>query len=121
MKIPRTDVNGKILQDGDIVAEGKIDELIWDGEAIIIQRPLGIVTISKNPKSKVLSTPEETDFYNVIQIRPGVAKLTNSARDFLKANADEINTIYLHLSRYDGKFYNWENIEVIGSVYDFRA
>ena len=115
-EIARKDIHGTPLEEGDIIAEGKLNELIWEGQAKIIQRPLGVINVYKNAVTKGLTMPEETDFYNVTQIRHGLVELTDSAQDFLKANANKFGIMKLHLSRYDGKFYGWENIEKISSV-----
>lgn len=119
MSIARVDRNGTPLTDGDIVAECTLGEVIWNGEAKVVQRPLGIVTVYHKPLLKCATMPEETDFYNVQEIRPGRVELDDNAREFLRKNADKHGFMGLHLSRYDGKFYAWDNIEIVGSVYDF--
>lgn len=116
-KINRKDINGIQLFEGDIIAEGKVGEKIWDEQAIVLTRPLGMVqTYNASPTS--LLPPEETDCYNIIQIRKGIIQLAENATDWAKDHIGEISD--LHLSRYDGRFYNWDNIEKIGSVYDFK-
>ena len=116
--IARVDIHGTPLKEGDIVAEGKIDDEIWQGQAVILQRPLGIVVTYRNPTVIGFISPEETDFYNVVQIKRGVVKLTDKAEGFLRKNSDSDGFMDIHISRHDGNFYAWDNIEIIGSVYD---
>ena len=113
--LPRLDKNGVALQEGDIVAEGSVGDLIWGDTALIERRPLGIVQIIKNPCCTLKYPPEETDFYNIYEIRPGMVSYTNNSPQWLT----QMNTGgALHISRYDGRFYNWDNIEKVGSIYD---
>ena len=119
MSIPRMDIHGNELNDRDIVAEGKRGDIIWDGQARIVKRPLGLVIINRSPDLTNLISPEETDFYNLTEIRVGLVELTEKANEFLWKNADSHGFLPLHLSRYDGRFYNWDKIEVVGNVDDF--
>lgn len=119
--ICRKDINGKIIVPGDIVAEGIVGELIWDGMAKLIERPIGIVIGSKDPRLTQFSDPEESNFYNVQEIRAGIVQLMPNAKEFLKKNADSSGAMHIYLSRYDGVFYNWNKVEIISSIYDFPA
>ena len=119
MTIPRVDIHGNELKDRDIVAEGKVGDIIWNGQAKIIQRPLGLVVAYDNPNLRNLTEPEETDFYNLIEIRVGSVELTDDASEHLRKNANRFGFLPIHLSRYDGRFYNWDNIEVVGNVNDY--
>ena len=115
----RKDIHGNYLKEGDIVAEGILGEEIWNGEGILISRPLGIVKVYKNPRSTAMIPPEETDCYNVEQIRTGKVKITDKAEEWTKNKLFSKEGISdIHISRYDGRFYNWEKIEIIGSIYD---
>ena len=113
--INRTDVNGVRLCEGDIIAESKKGKVIWDGKGVIKERPLGVVVTYPDMNAKPLYSPEETDKYNITQIRCGVVELTDKSSDWMNDGDD---TCKLHLSRYDGAFYAWDDIERIGSVYD---
>jgi hypothetical protein len=115
----RKDRNDKRLNEGDIVAEGILGETIWDGKAIVEERPLGIVRIYHHPKVSSSLPPEETDCYNIEPLRVGKVRLTSLADQWMINNLAE-GTWYseLNISRYDGCFYAWDNIEVIGSIYD---
>ena len=54
----------------------------------------------------------------MVQIKRGVVKLTDKAEEFLRKNSDSDGFMDIHISRHDGNFYAWDNIEIIGSVYD---
>ena len=112
--IPRKYKNGIQLKEGDIIAESEIGKSIWDGQAIITSRPLGIVVVYHHPQLKEDIEPEETDSYNIKEIRCGTVKFTDKAKEWMK---ERLNG-NLYLSKYDGKFYAWDNIEVIGNIYD---
>ena len=123
-KIQRYDVNGVQLQEGDIVACGKVGKNIWDGTATILRRPIGIVYFPKEHPVywDDLCIVEENDCYNVKEIRPGEAvAIKGKAEDWMLKNlCDENGRCYFHLSTYDGDFYGWDSIEKIGSIYDFK-
>ena len=115
--ISRKDINGVQLKEGDIVAECKVGEEIWDGEGIVISRPLGVVVIYDTKPIPNQSITEE-NIYNLKQIRTGSVQITDKAKIFVKTLADKNGIVSLHLSKYDGDFYNWNNVEKVGSVYD---
>ena len=92
----------------------KLENLFGDGQAIITSRPLGIVVVYHRPQLKEDIEPEETDSYNIKEIRCGTVKFTDKAKEWMK---ERLNG-NLYLSKYDGKFYAWDNIEVIGNIYD---
>lgn len=89
------DVNGIRLKSGDIVAEGKVGVSIWDGTAVVLRRPLGVVEIG-----------ETRD--NLIPIRTGSVLYTDDE------DGGRIQKLYL--SRHDGWFTAWDNVEKVGSV-----
>ena len=111
--IPQYDVTGIQLREGDIVAEGKIGETIWDGQAIIKERALGVVVVHGT-----LSESNEPSYYNICMLRNGIAKLTESAEEPLVDKADSKKMIEFSLTQYDYIFHGWDDIQKIGSVYD---
>lgn len=110
--IPQYDVTGIQLCEGDIVAEGKIGETIWDGKGIIKKRPLGVVVYGNRSELKTSS------YYNVCMLCNGIAELTELADDLLINAADSQKLIEFSLSHHDHIFRGWDDIEKIGSVYD---
>lgn len=117
--INRKDRNGIQLREGDIVAECSVGDVIWDGKGVITSRPLGVVIVYPSVKDTAMCHPEETDRYNVAQYRCGLVELTELADDWLPTiDVHGHKFTELHLSKYDGNFYAWDNIERIGSVYD---
>ena len=122
-KICRKDVNGVQLQEGDIIAAGKVGESTWGDTATLLSRPIGTVYLPKfHPQyhTKFL-TIEENDCYNVKEIRPGEVAITKKADNWMKQNlCGGTGRCFVHLDTYDGDFYGWDNIEKIGSIYDFR-
>lgn len=122
-KICRTDVHGVQLQEGDIVATGKVGESIWGGVATLLSRPIGIVYFPKYHPTycKDYCLVEEADCYNVMQIRPGEVAITKDVDDYIIKNlCDDTGRCFVHLAEYDGDFYGWGNVEKIGSIYDFK-
>lgn len=115
--IDKVDRNGKLLKDGDIIAEGTVGELIWDGKAVVTKRPLGILHVKKQPAPKLIMCPDEHTFYNVEQLRCGEVQLQDDVPDFLFVNAVN-GKVPLYLSAWDGEFLVWDNIEMIGSIED---
>lgn len=122
MNIARKYKSGGHLQEGDIVAECEIGDIIWDGAGVVETRPLGIVITYKDNHfiGMKLYTPEETECYNIVQIRTGRVRLTDKAPKWMLESMPkhEDGTVELHISRFDGKFYAWDNIERIGSIYE---
>lgn len=111
--IPHYDVTGIQLREGDIVAEGKIGESIWDGQAIIKERALGVVVVHGT-----LAESNEPSYYNVCILRSGIAELTETANDLLVNEADSQKMIEFSLTHYDHIFQAWDDVEKIGSTYD---
>lgn len=118
MSYPK-DIHNRELKDGDIVAEGKVGDLIWEDKAKIIKRPIGIFNVFKNPKTYRELEPECTDFYNIRLIREGLVELLDREA-FIKMLGKDTQYMNLYLSTYDGNFYAWDNIEIIGNVNDFK-
>lgn len=117
--INREDKNGIRLKEGDIIAESNIGKTIWNGQGIVVSRPLGKVVVYDNALARIEGQPEESDCYNIIQIRKGSVKLTNQADDWMLDRLGDSNGYSeLNVSTYDGIFTAWDNIEKIGSVYD---
>lgn len=111
--IPQYDINKIQLCEGDIVAEGKIGETIWDGQGIIKKRPLGVVVVYDDH-----SELETSLYYNVCMLCNGIAELTESDGKHLINAADSQKLIEFSLSHHDHIFRGWDDIEKIGSVYD---
>lgn len=115
--IPEYDRNGVHLKEGDIVANCKVGDLIWDGNAQVIKRPLGVITISQ-PMPDQLGV-EVADCYNILPIRAGIVKILNKERlKHLQPFTDD-DCCTLYMSKIEADYYNWGNIEVIGTVNDF--
>lgn len=114
--ISRKDINGVQLKEGDIIAEGKVGEEIWSGQAIIKSRPLGVVVVYNHPQFIKHFEPNETNLYNIKSLRGGVVEFTDKALPYF----DISKTGPLYISSYDGKFTAWDDIEKIGSIYDFK-
>lgn len=122
-KIQRKDINGIQLQEGDIIATGKVGGSVWGGEAILLSRPIGIIYLPKlHPLyNKDYSLVTENDCYNVKEIRPGEVVITKDADEWMKQNlCGGTGRCLIHLATYDGDFYEWDSIEKIGSIYDFK-
>lgn len=117
--IKRKDKNGVQLREGDIVAESSIGTVIWEGKGVVKSRPLGVVVVYTSVADSASLNPEETDRYNIVQFRRGLVELTEKAEDWLTMFEDNGRKYTeLHISKYDGDFYAWNNIERVGSVYD---
>jgi len=95
------DKNGKLIFEGDIIAESTVDSIIWDDVGKVIERPIGVVkccppytTLSRLKKGKVALLVKKKYFGNVG------------------------DTVDLNLTFYDG-LYQWPNdIEIIGNIYE---
>lgn len=122
--IPKYDIHGVQLHEGDIVAEGKLGELIWDGQGIIRERPLGVVIYKwhSNLKNGSLDTIDTlrngTSWYNVCELRNGIAELTDVAGEHLMKSATSQKMIEFTISHHDHLFQAWDDIEIIGSIYE---
>ena len=115
------DINGKKLKDGDIVAECQIGRKIWEDKGVITSRPIGIFHVLKNPKNYKEFVPERTDFYNITLLRTGTVEMLDKAsnKEFFDESDPSVHrTVELYLSSYDGAFYGWDDIEIIGNIYD---
>ena len=121
------DKYGFQVHEGDIVIQGHPGKVIWSGDGEIVECPVGIVRIGdlkiKMPVFGSDDDPEITERYNVIQIRPGIVKLNpDTKKEFLKQyEKDGEWYSSLHLSKYDGDFYGWDDITIIGSIYDIPS
>lgn len=113
--INRKDIYGVQLYEGDIVAESTVGKKIWGGKGIVKARPLGLVVTYPSMNANPEITPEETDRYNIMQIRKGFVELTDESLPWLN---DGDGTCELNITRFDGGFSAWDNIEKIGSVYE---
>lgn len=109
------DSNGNFLHEGDIVAETHKEDKIWDGKAIILERPIGRVVVYKDPKLRIFDEIETSSVYNIVELRPGLVKLLNDETPFLGKEGDLVE---LHLSTYDGRFMFGHEVELVGSIYD---
>lgn len=115
--IPEYDRNGVHLKEGDIIAKRKIGDLIWNGNAKVIKRPLGIVTIC-DPTPDELGV-EVGDCYNIIPIRTGLAKILNKENlKHLQPFMDGNDCCTFYVGKIETDYYDWDNVEVVGSVYD---
>ena len=119
--IKRKDKNGVQLREGDIVAESSIGAVIWGGKGVIRSRPLGIVVVHFKAEVFPDIEPEEADMYDVVQCRKGIVELTEKADDWMTVSEKGSNVLELNLSAWDSKFYGWDNVERIGSIYDLDA
>lgn len=122
--IPETYKDGTPVMEGDIIAEGNINDIIWEGKAIVTRRPLGIVVTKQRKKLSMHNTIlDKAEFYNVEEIRVGKAEFINEDEEWfnkmIKDVPEEQRYQDLHLSTWDGGFYGWNDIEKIGSIYDF--
>lgn len=110
------DAFGHELRDGDLIAEGLIGGKIWDGAGEIVRRPIGLFRVVSNPRVGTLLPPERGDFFSVVPLRVGRARvLDDSLREMFGNDADEVD---LYLNCWDGEFLGWDDVEVIGNVYD---
>ena len=114
-KWPR-DIHGTKLKDGDIIAEGTVGKVIWNGRAKIMKRPLGIFIVYDKPEVNMRDFPDEKNFRNVIKMREGEVEFIDD--EFSDAMTDGKKTAPLHLTVWDGQFYGWEDIEIIGNIHD---
>lgn len=120
--IDRFDKHGNQLYEGDIIRQCDVGDIIWDGDGVIVDCPLGVVVTYPIDVNAVYDDPEVTDRYNVIRFKTGMVKLKDDLeRTFLRYyEKDGVWYCPLYLSTYDGKFYGWDKIEKIGSIYDLE-
>lgn len=122
--IPKYDIHGVQLHEGDIVAEGKLGESIWDGQGIIRERPLGVVIYKRHSNLKngsldnIDTLRNGTSWYNVYELRNGVAELTDSAKGPLMTTYTSQKMIEFTISHHDHIFQAWDDIEIIGTIYE---
>ncbi len=117
--IPEFDRNGVHLKEGDIVAKCKIGDLIWNDNAKVIKRPLGIVTIL-DPMPDELGI-EVGDCYNIVPIRTDIVKILNKENlKHLLPFIDNNDCCTFYVGKIESDYYDWDNVEIIGSVYDFE-
>lgn len=123
--IPESYKNGDPVMEGDIVAEGHIGELIWQDKGVIVRRPLGVVIIQPRKQLTIGNTVlDKSEFYNLREIRSGEAKFIEANQEEwfkeMMKNTDEDQRVQqFHLSTIDGGFYAWDDVEKVGSIYDF--
>lgn len=97
-----TDCEGHILNEGDVVAEGKVGDLIWDGQAKIVKPVLAIVVAKPGDGDYC-----DIDDINLVQLESGEAILTSDAAQSLWNQAGDNGEVILYLNTYDGQ-YNFE-------------
>ena len=111
------DIHGDRLRDGDIVAEGIVGNVLWDGRAELVARPIGIFQVKSSGAVHMDDVPDRNDFYDVFPIRTGKVQIKDDdmRRSFVSTDTDLVE---IYLTRYDGRFYAWNNLEIIGNIYD---
>ena len=115
--IPEYDRNGVHLKEGDIIANCKVGDLIWNGSAQVIKRPLGVITISQ-PMPDQLGV-KVLDCYNILPIRAGIVKILNKERlKHLQPFMDGNDCCTFYVGKIEADYYDWGNVEVVRSVYD---
>ena len=111
------DKNGKEICAGDIIAEGVVGGLIWDGQAEIIKRPTAKVVVYDKLRLDlpvcVVGTRHMS--YNAVQVSNGRIKITDQADGIVKnVIADKNGYGQYYLNCWDGVFLSWNDVEVIG-------
>ena len=94
------DITGKIIYENDIIAEGALNKIIWDGAAIVSKRPIGRV---------VILSDQELDEYpiedlHIELLETGVARLTGDAPEHFWNFSSEEGDVDLYLNTYDGLY-----------------
>lgn len=120
------DKYGFQVHEGDIVIQGHPGQVIWQGDGEVMECPVGVVcTAGLKIKMPTVGDfePEITERYTVKQLRQGIVKLNpDTKHEFLKEyEKDGEWYSSLHLSKYDGDFYGWDDITIIGSIYDIPS
>jgi len=98
-----TDKNGKDIYDRDIIAEGSIGEIIWDGKAEVIKQPLAKVVWGRYG-------------WDAEDICNGEVKVLSD--NLFPPNVKTGDLYPLYKSDYDGVFLWPDNVEVIGNIYE---
>lgn len=90
------DIHGRTLYEDDIVAIGKIGELIWDGAGIITERPVVRITIQSDKNLEVY--PKSA--IGLVRISYGLARLTGDAAPCLWNKANDVGDIEVSSDTY---------------------
>ena len=115
--IGKKDINMKEISVGDICAEGKVGEIIWQGCGKVIEKPFGIVYCVKASDARRNPTKNRVDGYNILQLGYGKVEILSSMPSLKYKTGQIINDF--GLSTWDGNFYGWDSLEIIGH-YNFQ-
>lgn len=96
-----TDCEGYSLNEGDVVAEGKTGDLIWDGQAKISVPVLAHIVVNDGgPFTEMCDIADA----NLVQLESGEAILTENAAPELWNMAGPNGEVVLYLNTYDGQY-----------------